>query len=811
MGVLVVVALAAPLIGCGSDETPTPAMTPSAAPTPTTQTAAAATQAPTPTATPAPAAPTPTTQTAAAATQAPTPTATPAPVAPAPPPAAAVTPAPTPGNAREAHPSDAFFALDRVLYIDIEITPEDWDTLRRQTRTFEDLMAEIETYGLSQPFADIYTWFAGKVTVDGETHTDVGVRKKGFIGSQSDTKPSLKLRFDKYVDGQTLAGVMERMTLNNSIQDPSMVNTCLAYQIFAAAGLPSPRCNFATVSVNGNDLGLYVHVEEIKPPFLARHFASAEGNLYEGTVSDFIPEFRGTFEKKTNEDADDWVDIDAVASALQDPSGAGLEALARAVDLDRFLSFWATEVLVGHWDGYTGDRNNYHFYREPDGPFVFIPWGVDDTFHLKDDPNPFDDISNPPPSVLALTAIPNRLYNNPNWRVKYVSRLKELLDTVWKEEDLLARVDEMAAIVRQHGLPETRTAAAVDAERVRQFIKIRRAEILDDLTPDPPDWPEPEQEAGQPIGLVGEFEPGTVELQFETSWGSNQSVNPFEEGTVTHFMLNETGQPLANLGVTAGLAGPDEKGLLPGIADAASLTVFSLGPDGSIQGFVFVLPMARLSGSATLVIGEGEVAGGRWVIPAGAAAPDKFSIFTGGRLELIEAGMGPGAAISVRFYGSIGGAPVAESGNGGGEETSATPPPPAASPGLIINEVASQGKPLDWFELYNSSGSHLALANFVVADDLADADKRVAFPSDLVIPPGEYLQIELDKDGWPGFALGKDEELGIWTSEGDLVAQVDWSEGQSVAGDTYARVPDVTGDFQTVIKPTPGAANEPDN
>ena len=57
-----------------------------------------------------------------------------------------------------------------------------------------------------------------------------------------------------------------------------------------------------------------------------------------------------------------------MVAALQDPSDAGLEALSKAVDLDRFLSFWATEVLVGHWDGYAGDRNNYQFYREPDGP-----------------------------------------------------------------------------------------------------------------------------------------------------------------------------------------------------------------------------------------------------------------------------------------------------------------------------------------------------------------------------------------------------------------------------------------------------------
>ena len=456
----------------------------------------------------------------------------------------------------ETHPSGAFFALDWVLDISIEIAPEDWDTLRNQTRTFEDLLGEIEKYELSRPFASIYTWFSGRVSVDGETYADVGVRKKGFLGSQSDTKPSLKLRFDKYVDDQTLGGVMERMTLNNSIQDASMVNTCLAYQIFASAGLPASRCSFATVSVNGENLGLYVHVEEIKTPFLERHFANAEGNLYEGTISDFTPEYRGTIEKKTNEDADEyWWDIEAVVSALEDPSDAGLKALADWVDLDRFLTFWATEVLAGHWDGYTGDRNNHHFYREPDGPFVFIPWGVDDVFHLKDDPNPFDGISDPPPSVLALSAIPNRLYNNDDWRAKYAIRLKELLNTVWNEEELLSSVDQMAAIVQQYASPEVRDAAAADTERVRKFILKRRGEILADITPEPPDWPEPE-EAGR---ATSEFESGgvpasgTFGVKFQTVWGSSESSNPLAEGKI--YELNEDGEWVATEGDAGATAG----------------------------------------------------------------------------------------------------------------------------------------------------------------------------------------------------------------------------------------------------------------
>ncbi|MYJ48734.1 MAG: hypothetical protein F4070_14085, partial [Acidimicrobiales bacterium] len=418
----------------------------------------------------------------------------------------------------EADPRDAYFELDRVLDISIEIAVEDWDVLRNQTRTLADVFAEIEEYGLSRPFASIYTWFSATVTVDGETHAEVGVRKKGFVGSQSSTKPSLKLRFDKYTDGQTLAGGMNRMTLNNSVQDPSMLNTCLSYRVFAAAGNPAPRCNFATVSVNGTDLGLYVHVEEFKAPFLSHHFGSAEGHLYEGTVSDFTPEFRGTFEKKTNEDADDWSDIDAVVAALADPSDAGLQSLGEIVDLDRFLGFWATEVLVGHWDGYAGDRNNYWFYRVPDGRFVFLPWGTDGTFHLSDDPNPFDNISNPPPSVLALTAIPNRLYNDADWRLKYVARLKQILDDVWHETELLAAVDKMAAIVQQHALPAEASAAGRDTERVRTFISKRKAEILDDLSPEPPEWPEPQAAAPSNAGS------GTVEVAFETTWGTH--LNP---------------------------------------------------------------------------------------------------------------------------------------------------------------------------------------------------------------------------------------------------------------------------------------------
>lgn len=701
------------------------------------------------------------------------------------------------------HPSDPYFALDRVLDVSIEIAPEDWDRLRGQTRTLADILVGADC--LDSPADDIFTWFEATVTVDGEAHTQVGVRKKGFLGSLSKVKPALKVRFDKFVDGQLLGGAMKRLTLNNAQQDPSLINTCMAYHIFASAGLPAPRCNFATVAVNGENLGLYVHVESMKTAFLERNFSDPSGNLYEGTLSDFLPEWRGTFEKKTNEEEADWSDIDAVVAALQDPSPAGLEALATVIDLDHFFTFWAVEVLIGHWDGYAGDHNNFYIYRELDGPFVFIPWGADDVFTWSG--GPFDE-SEPPssvsvietewtPSVMAHGAITHRLYREDATRATYVARLKQLLDAVWNEEELLNLADEMATIVQQHALAKTRAHAARDVERVRRFIRERRAVILADLDPEPPAWPWPLASAHFFTCLL---ERGSFDLSFETTWGSSGSENPLEEGTVA-FSNYQLGGKEQGFDLAGAIAGLEEDGRTD--KNRASVSIISLGKDFAIDVLTVSLPIDWVESGANLAIDMNVVSGYRVSLPSPDSPPNQFNLIAKGGIEFSEASTEPGAKISGRFYGTL-------FSFGGGEDTAseAGDAEVGTEIGLVINEVAAQGDPLDWFELYNASDESIDLAGFVMADDLTDESKRTPFPDGTVIEAGAFLQIELAKDGWPGFALGRDEELGIWTADGTLVAQVDWEKGQADEGTSWARLPDITGDFQTVDTPTPGAPNE---
>lgn len=132
-------------------------------------------------------------------------------------------------------------------------------------------------------------------------------------------------------------------------------------------------------------------------------------------------------------------------------------------------------------------------------------------------------------------------------------------------------------------------------------------------------------------------------------------------------------------------------------------------------------------------------------------------------------------------------------------------PEPAPVKGLVINEVAAAGDPDDWFELYNGTNQTIDLSDYSVADDLQDANVRVKFPKDTKIKPGEYLVFKLTKD-WPDFKLGKDEELGLFDKDGKMVDSVNWNDGDSPDGKSFARIPDGTGTFQTV-DPTEGKKN----
>ncbi|HLU68166.1 MAG TPA: CotH kinase family protein [Kofleriaceae bacterium] len=369
------------------------------------------------------------------------------------------------------------FDPDRVLLVDIEMAPADWDTLRQQTRTLEDLFGRPNC--MDSPWPDPFTYFPATVTVDGEPLTDVMVRKKGFIGSLDTDKPSLKISMNE-IDPEGRYLGLEKMTLNNSVQDGSYVNQCVTYDLFARAGMPAPRCNFAHVTVNGADLGVYVHVESMEDALMEGLFGDASGNLYEGTLSDFRPGWTGTFEKKNNRSEADWSDLDAVVAAAAAEDDALIAALEEVIDLDQFIRFWALEAIVRHWDGYAGNSNNFWIYRDGER-FQFLPWGTD---QVLADRNPVQG-NDAPTSIYASSLLPWRLLQLEEGRARYEAALRALLDEVWDEAALLAELDRIQALIAPH-VASGEVAEPID--RRRSFISERRAELLAELEDGLPGW-----------------------------------------------------------------------------------------------------------------------------------------------------------------------------------------------------------------------------------------------------------------------------------------------------------------------------------
>ena len=255
------------------------------------------------------------------------------------------------------------FAADRIWDVEIDLDPGAAAALADEP--FDYVRADVRVGGLALP--------------------DAGVRLKGtFSFRPLSGKAAFKIRTDWIRAGQTVGGV-RRLTLNNMWQSRGLVSEWLGYQVFAAAGVPSPRCGFARVWVNGELYGLYANVETEDELFLARHYDDPTGNLYEAELTDLSPDEIGDFEQEQGADTS-RADLAQLAAAVAAAGDDLFFADPPLIDTGEFLAFVAGEAVTGHWDGYW-KAHNYRLYRDPASrQWSFLPWGIDQAYERRLDP-----------------------------------------------------------------------------------------------------------------------------------------------------------------------------------------------------------------------------------------------------------------------------------------------------------------------------------------------------------------------------------------------------------------------------------------
>ena len=389
---------------------------------------------------------------------------------------------------------DDIFPTDRVLDVQITVAAEDWDKIRYQTRDF--FSALHESRKVAPPEAP-YTYVNASVTIDGLMFPDVGLRKKGFLGSLSTTRPSLKIKLNHTDKDAGIEG-LTNLTLNNNQQDISLMSQFMGYALFNAAGSPAPRCAYAKVTVNGKNLGVYSHVETVRKSFLRRAFGTDDGTLYEGPYVDFYEGWLGSFERKTGQDAPGRQKIQQLIEVLEGDSKNIEGAIGELVDLDAFYTFWVVEGLLGFWDGYSGNNNNFFIYLNPEtDKFHFLPWGADSLF-VKRSKLEHHNNARAPISVKTRGLLTHKLYQQKSVRARYAKTLTHIIENRWNEAELLAEIDRIDAMVRPHLIDAQRFfkngeerktyTRAMALEETRRFIRQRRADIMEEIADGMPEW-----------------------------------------------------------------------------------------------------------------------------------------------------------------------------------------------------------------------------------------------------------------------------------------------------------------------------------
>lgn len=415
--------------------------------------------------------------------------------------------------------TEAFFAQTIIPKIRINITPADMDSLRRNGRGYVYCQVRESIPGRKDKFYD-----------------DVAIHLKGAAGSTRsvDDRPGLTLNFDRYIPDQLYHG-LEKMHLNNCVQDGTYLSENIGNGIFRDADVPACRVTYARVWINNRDIGLYVLKEGFADPFLDRFFPEGgKGTIYEGG---FLSDIDRNVTPKVNEEKQDLKKFAALAEAVREGDATRRrERIAGLLDVQRFYDFMAIEAFTAHWDGYCGNINNYRIYDDPgSGKLVFLPHGTDQLFGNNDFP-----------LMLTRGMVAQALLSIPEEREKYLERCNLLRTKAFDPAVIGKRIDEVTAKmipVVQEMNPDAGRNQQGHAQGLKQRIADRAKSIDRQLNIHP-----------KPLKFAADGTAATTGWAMKLDLGNATFNEPKENGQPRLHLKSEAGGCAASLRTTVLLA-----------------------------------------------------------------------------------------------------------------------------------------------------------------------------------------------------------------------------------------------------------------
>ncbi|MCH2181633.1 MAG: CotH kinase family protein [Mariniblastus sp.] len=277
------------------------------------------------------------------------------------------------------------FAKNRVLELQVEVTRKAWDAMQpsRERRERDGQQ---------------YTYVRANITIDGQPFDDAGLRFKGnssFRATGPRLKKPFKIDLNRFTKGQKLHG-RTKLNLSNSFLDPAFMKEKLAYELYRAAGLPTPGVGWAnlTLVIEGVadpiPLGIYVLVEQVDQRFLASNLgeASQDSLLMKPEVEqwDYIDDDPNSYRSYNIKSGEKNIDqLRAFASLLKlierAPDAAFEREIGDRIDLKQLAGYLAATSILANLDSYVGMPHNYYLVMDKaDGKMRILPWDVNEAF-----------------------------------------------------------------------------------------------------------------------------------------------------------------------------------------------------------------------------------------------------------------------------------------------------------------------------------------------------------------------------------------------------------------------------------------------
>jgi len=260
--------------------------------------------------------------------------------------------------------------------LNLQLTSQDWDTIRRDTTN------EIEVPA---------TFWA-----DDETPILVSVRRKSSRALPSESNPikvGLKIDINELVDGQTWHG-LNKLSLENGA-DAGVVEEGVAWNMHRMASAPEGDtydagfASWVRLNVNGVYIGVYVNAEQRDKQALRQRGLWVGGDtwLYEQTTEGALLEEGDPDSPAIGHLCYSPFRTKSQGGLCKTPNDTALKAdLPAWLDMDAFLTQCAVEALTDNKDGLCGHNNNAFFVDYSEARMAtglrrtYFPWDLDTVF-----------------------------------------------------------------------------------------------------------------------------------------------------------------------------------------------------------------------------------------------------------------------------------------------------------------------------------------------------------------------------------------------------------------------------------------------